>query len=591
MINNSYSILSIILSEFNKGNKKVAILKMKEYLKKNPEDKKARFDLAYMYIKSNLTNKAINEYQIILKKKQNLQAMFSLAICFSSLNKFSESKKLLKNIIRIDKNHFKAYRALGDIYFNLKNLEKASKFLNLARKIIPHDPVLLNLLGALEMKKGNYKNSEKYFLASIKNKKDYKSVLNNLAALYQKTGKINESLIIFNELLLRFPEDPNLLNNIGNVLIDLNRYKDSIKHLKKAIVINSSQSSFFSNLGRALFFCKKYKEAKYFLNQSLKLNSHNYEAHLIFFYLFIIEKDFNNAWKFFNSRLHVKNYFIPHNLNLLKHVKNVKILVLREAGLGDEILYSSMYCDLIKKTNNIVIECDYRLKTIFKRSFNFNSFVSKSLTLRKKSNLAKFDLSIYAGSLSNYFRKNLSDFNYKNYLKPNTKYAEYYKKKLRKINQLPKIGISWISTRLDLGKDKSIELEQLLPILKRKNLSFVNLQYGDFTKKINDFSKKHKLNIINIPELDKFNDIERLLALISELDLVLTVSNTTAHLAGSIGKKTLLLAPDNRAQLFYWMLSKNSTPWYPSIQIYKKNKNWNKPLKDIQLNLNKIFKD
>ena len=71
--------------------------------------------------------------------------------------------------------------------------------------------------------------------------------------------------------------------------------------------------------------------------------------------------------------------------------------------------------------------------------------------------------------------------------------------------------------------------------------------------------------------MDKFNDIERLLALISELDLVLTVSNTTAHLAGSIGKKTLLLAPDNRAQLFYWMLSSDSTPWYPSIQIFKKN--------------------
>ena len=49
--------------------------------------------------------------------------------------------------------------------------------------------------------------------------------------------------------------------------------------------------------------------------------------------------------------------------------------------------------------------------------------------------------------------------------------VEYYKRKLRKINQLPKIGLSWISTRLDLGKDKSIELEELLPIFKRKNLS------------------------------------------------------------------------------------------------------------------------
>ena len=258
MNNISHNIPSIILSEFNKGNKKIAILKMKEYLIKNPDDKETRFDLAYMYVKSNLTNEAINEYKIILKKKKDLQAMFNLAICFSSLNKFSESEKLLKKIIRIDKSHFKAYRALGDIYFNLNKVEKASKFLNLARKLIPHDPVLLNLLGALEMKKGNYKNSEKYFLASIKNKKDYRSAFNNLAALYQKTGKINKSLIIFNELLLKFPRDPNLLNNIGNVLIDLNRYKDAIKYLKKAIKINSSQSAFFSNLGRALFFCKKF---------------------------------------------------------------------------------------------------------------------------------------------------------------------------------------------------------------------------------------------------------------------------------------------------------------------------------------------
>ena len=142
-----------------------------------------------------------------------------------------------------------------------------------------------------------------------------------------------------------------------------------------------------------------------------------------------------------------------------------------------------------------------------------------------------------------------------------------------------------------MGKDKSIELEELLPILKRKNLSFINLQYGDFTKTINYFNKKHRLTIIDMPELDKFYDIEKLLALISGLDLVLTVSNTTAHLAGSIGKKTFLLAPDNRAQLFYWMLSRNKSPWYPSIQIFKKNINWNEALRNIQLNLNRAFKD
>ena len=50
-----------------------------------------------------------------------------------------------------------------------------------------------------------------------------------------------------------------------------------------------------------------------------------------------------------------------------------------------------------------------------------------------------------------------------------------------------------------------------------------------------------------------------------------------------------LLAPDNRAQLFYWMLSRKKTPWYPSIQIFKKNKNWNEAINNIQLYLNKFF--
>mgnify|MGYP000215127762 CR=1 FL=1 len=79
MNNISHNIPSIILSEFNKGNKKIAILKMKEYLIKNPDDKETRFDLAYMYVKSNLANEAINEYKKwkISKKKSKKQTILS----------------------------------------------------------------------------------------------------------------------------------------------------------------------------------------------------------------------------------------------------------------------------------------------------------------------------------------------------------------------------------------------------------------------------------------------------------------------------------------------------------------------------------
>ena len=128
----------------------------------------------------------------------------------------------------------------------------------------------------------------------------------------------------------------------------------------------------------------------------------------------------------------------------------------------------------------------------------------------------------------------------------------------------------------------------MLPILKIKKFTFINLQYGDHSQDIHKFNKRHKLKIVDFHKLNKFNDIEGLISFISNLDLVITVSNTTAHLAGALGKKTFLLAPDNRAQLFYWMLSKGKTPWYDSIQIFKKNKNCDKALKKIKNLLQEI---
>tara|TARA_Y100000590_G_scaffold435592_1_gene555192 strand:- start:745 stop:2364 length:1620 start_codon:yes stop_codon:yes gene_type:complete len=537
-----------------------------------------------------MIDKAIKEYKVILKQNKNLEAMFNLAICYYNLKKYDKSEKLLKNIIEIDNNNFKAHRSLGDIYYNLNYYEKAQKHLRLANKLNSNDPILLNTLGLIEMKKGNYELSEKLFLKSIHIKNGYYNALNNLAALYQKNNKADDSLKIFNRLLINYPTDSNLLNNKGNVLVDLEEYESAIDCFKKSIKINPSQSSYHSNFARALFFTNKYKESNKILKNALEIDSNNHEAHLLFFYMSIIKKDLKKAWEHFDSRLYVKNYFIPNNLKKLTKINNKKILVLREAGLGDEILYSSMYAEIIKKNKNISIECDKRLKKIFKKSFNFNNFLSYTSHSKRKSNIDKFDFSIYAGSLSRMFRRDLSDFNSTDYLKPNMSYVKNYKNILNKIDNYPKIGISWISNRKDLGKYKSVELEELLSIFKKKNLTFVNLQYGDYSKKISNFNKKHNLNIIDFPKLNKFNEIEKLLALISALDLVLTVSNTTAHLAGSIGKKTFVLTPDNRAQLFYWMLNKDKTPWYPSITIFKRKKDWKEAIDNIQLKLNKLFK-
>ena len=231
-----------------------------------------------------------------------------------------------------------------------------------------------------------------------------------------------------------------------------------------------------------------------------------------------------------------------HDLN------NKNVLVIREQGAGDEILYGSMYNDIINLNNNVKIEVDNRLLKLFKRSFGSkNNFVSENKLSQNKKSLKKIDRLIFAGSLGRIFRNQKNDFPKNNqYLFPDKQIVKTIKSRLNTINKKPKIGISWISKNKKFGKGKSMDLISLLPILNKKKASFVNLQYGDTSEEIDNFNNETGINIIDLKDIDKFNDFESLAALLESLDLLITVSNTTAHLAGAIGKETWVMAPKRR---------------------------------------------
>ena len=97
-----------------------------------------------------------------------------------------------------------------------------------------------------------------------------------------------------------------------------------------------------------------------------------------------------------------------------------------------------------------------------------------------------------------------------------------------------------------------------------------NLQYGDVLDEIKEFNNKQE-RLLSIKNLDLYNDFEGLAALLKSLDLFVTVSNSTAHLAGSLGVKTILIKPNNYALFHYWNQKTNETPWYNSIKLILMN--------------------
>ena len=131
--------------------------------------------------------------------------------------------------------------------------------------------------------------------------------------------------------------------------------------------------------------------------------------------------------------------------------------------------------------------------------------------------------------------------------------------------------MSWISKNEDIGINKSISLETLNPLLSLKNITFIDLQYNNTIDERKKFYDTNNIKIEKFEHIDNFNDLNGVTSLIEICDFVITISNTTAHLSGSLGKKTYLLLPKGKGLLWYWSSKNKKSNWYPSIEILQQN--------------------
>jgi ADP-heptose:LPS heptosyltransferase len=129
------------------------------------------------------------------------------------------------------------------------------------------------------------------------------------------------------------------------------------------------------------------------------------------------------------------------------------------------------------------------------------------------------------------------------------------------------IGLSWISFNKVYGRSKSARLRDFEALLSLPNCRFVDLQYGDTRDEREAIERELGVRVERLPDIDNTQDIDGLAALITACDAVVTVSNTTAHLAGALGRPTWVMVPHGHARFWYWFRDDADSPWYPRVHL------------------------
>ncbi|NUB17566.1 hypothetical protein GAY28_38380, partial [Azospirillum brasilense] len=128
----------------------------------------------------------------------------------------------------------------------------------------------------------------------------------------------------------------------------------------------------------------------------------------------------------------------------------------------------------------------------------------------------------------------------------------------------PLVGIAWHTTNPKWGRLRNVPLADLTRALHAAGADMVVLQYGDCTAEVAALAAEG-VAVALPPGLDRKDDLDGLAAQIAATDLVVTIDNATAHLAGALGHPVWVLlshAPDWR-----WLVGRDDSPGYPSARL------------------------
>ena len=579
-----WKALGIALKQ--KGNLREALEINLKTLEIDPKDAENHYNIGNTYKELGLPMESVRYYKDALKiNSKYFQALNNLGVVHKEIGKLEDSENCYRKAIELNPNYVEAYNNLGVTLKELGKLEESKQNYQKAIELNPNYTEAYNNLGITLRELGNLDESEKIYKKIIDIKPKYFEAYSNLGITLREQGKLEESKLNFETVLKLKPDNAEGYYNLGVVLRDLGRLEESEQNYKKAIEIKPNYVEAYNNLGVTLRELRKLEESDLNYNKAIKLNPEYADAYNNLSFNYLLKKEFKQAYELSEWRWRTNhntgNEFLTKK-PLWNGEKDKTIFVWKEQGIGEEIMFGSILYDLEKISKKLIVNCDQRLIPLFERSFSDKIIYEFD---RNKINENDFDFHISMGSLRSFFRKNLENYSVtsKGFLSPNREKKLYLKNKFKLTENDISVGISWSTkSSIQMSSFRNIQLNNLIENLKHPNLKFVNLQYGNISKEIEEVKNKFGINIITFPDFDYKNDVDDLASLISACDVIVSIDNFTVHLAGSLGKETKLLLPytmDSR-----WGLDDKFSYIYDSVKIFRQTelKNWDKILNTLK---------
>lgn len=485
---------------------------------------------------------------------------------------FDQARRVCEKIMERDPENEKAWMLLSHIHKEEGNLPAAKAALD---KLIGLHPDLAEAY----FFRANVLKSRRLFKAAID---DYARAVEinpamiaahiNQGTVHYLLGEFGKALACARHALQLDPDSAVARLNQGLMLRELGETGAAEDALRSALELHPDHHETRCSLSMVLIDQGLFDEAERHLGTMLAADPSHVEARWLLSTACLIRGRFREGWRDYDSRLHrhdawKRPYEFPewdgHALQA------GALLICAEQGLGDDILFASCIPDVLKRVVHCVIECEPRLVNLFRRSFPAAT-IHGSKHEAEPAWLAggpRVVAQIAAGSLPRLLRNEAPDFpDHRGYLAADPVKVRQWRERLAQLGPGLKIGIAWtggaVKTRRRM---RSLALSGLLPLLELPGVQFVNLQYVDSAGEIAGMHAAHRVAVRHWPEA--IEDYDETAALVTALDLVLSVCTSVVHLSGALGARVWVMVPASPE--WRYLRQGERLPWYPSARLFR----------------------
>jgi len=513
------------------------------------------FLVAYESASKLLTQKNYAEaafyYQQALRLNPSFSpAYFGLGLLFMDIGQHENALRVYSQLIKIDNKLYEAFANRAAIFIIMKMYQEAIVDLNEALKLNNLDPeiyvnkgVVLNYLSRFDEAVDCFETAKK-----LGDKSHH--IFNNLGISLYKLKRMAEALENYSEGLSIYPKSAVMHYNLGAVFHEMAGYQEALKHYDKAVGLDPNYADAYWNKSLIQLLMGHYEEGwKNFEYRKKK-------------------EDLANQYPVFNKPIWLG----------IESIRDKRILITSEQGFGDVIQFCR-YTLILRDLGAKVLICVPENLTSVMQTLD-DQFV----VLKIGDDFPPFDFHCPIMSLPFAFRTSIETIPAKYpYLLASKNKIIYWKKKLKRKTKL-RVGLCWSGNpKQKNDHNRSMPLKQLEPLFNH-SIEFHVLQ--------KDVRQEDLIYLNSLAEIhqhqDELFDFEDTAALIEEMDLVISVCTSIAHLTGAMNKKLWVLLP--YVPDYRWMLDRRDSPWYPSAVLFRQSNvdDWKSVIDQVCFELKKL---